>query len=109
MATILRTNFTNGEIAPTLEGQVDLKKMANSCLDMDNYGCTVHGPAEYRQGFEFVAETKDSSERSLLVPFQFSNDQTYCLEFGQAAASSNGYLRVFHQRTGALLIERQPV
>lgn len=96
MATVLRTNFTNGEIAPSLEGQADLKKLYNSVLRMENFNSTVHGPAEFRQGMKFKAETKDNSGRSLLVPFQFNNDQTYCLEFG-AVASGAGYLRVFHE------------
>lgn len=95
MATVLRTNFTNGEIAPSLEGQVDLKKLYNSVLRMENFNATVHGPAEFRQGTTFNAETKDSSGESLLIPFQFNNDQTYSLEFG-AVASGAGYLRVFH-------------
>lgn len=96
MPTVLRTNFTNGEIAPSLEGQVDLKKIYNSLVRMENFNGTVHGPAEFRQGTKFIAETKDHSGDSLLVPFQFNNDQTYCLEYG-AVASGAGYLRVFHE------------
>jgi hypothetical protein len=108
VSTVLRTNFTNGEIAPSLEGQVDLKKIYNSCLRMENFAGTVHGPAEFRQGSGFKAATKDHSARSLLIPFQFNNDQTYILEFGEAAGA--GYLRVFHQggavlTTGGLVYE----
>lgn len=79
---LIITNFTAGELSPLMEGRTDMAKYQSGCLTLENFFIYPHGPATVRPGMEFVAETKDSSKRSRLIPFQFSTEQAYILEFG---------------------------
>ena len=88
-ATPIQTNFTAGEIAPTLDGRVDLAKYANACRKMRNMFPLLHGPAVRRAGTRFVSETKSAGTVSRLIPFEFSVSQAYILEFGA------NYIRIY--------------
>jgi hypothetical protein len=55
-----------------------------------------HGSAARRSGSQFVAEVKDSSKETRLIPFEFSTTQTYMLEFGEQ------YIR-FYKDNGQIL------
>jgi hypothetical protein len=85
-------NFTAGEISPLLAGAVDLDKFVFGCKTMENFLSVPHGPASYRQGMRFIAQTKYSSKKSRLIPFEFSTTQAYILEFGDL------YIRVYKDR-----------
>ena len=49
-----------------------------------------------RPGTQFVAEVKDSTKKTRLIPFEFSTTQTYILEFGDQ------YIR-FYKDNGQIL------
>jgi len=85
-------NFTAGEISPLLAGAVNLDKFASGCQTMENFLSLTHGPASFRQGMRFIAETKTSTKKSRLIPFEFSTTQAYILEFGDL------YIRVYKDR-----------
>lgn len=87
--TGLVSNFTAGEISPKLDVRVDTKKYANGAFTLENCIVMPHGGVRKRPGTKFVAEIKDSSDDSRLIPFEFNTDQTYMLEFG------DGYIRPF--------------
>ena len=55
-----------------------------------------HGSASRRSGTQFVAEVKDSTKKTRLIPFEFSTVQTYILEFGDQ------YIR-FYKDNGQIL------
>uniref|UniRef100_A0A6M3IWH4 Uncharacterized protein n=1 Tax=viral metagenome TaxID=1070528 RepID=A0A6M3IWH4_9ZZZZ len=76
------TNFTSGEMSPRLDARVDVSKYFNACKTLYNMIVHPHGGASRRNGTHFVAETKDSSKISRLIPFQFSTEQAYILECG---------------------------
>ena len=78
----IQTNFTGGELAPRLYGRVGLNKYKNSVKTLNNMIVTPHGGARKRPGTEFIAEVKDSSEDTFLIPFQFNNTDTYMIEAG---------------------------
>ena len=82
MATPIQANFTGGEISPRLLGRVDLTKYQNSLALCDNFLCFPHGGITKRSGTRFVAEVKDSSKNTRLIPFVFSTTQAYIIEFG---------------------------
>ena len=90
------TNFTGGELSPRLDGRNDLAKYASGCKTLQNMVVYPHGAAARRPGTNFVAEVKTSSAFTRLIPFQFSTEQTYILEFG------NQYIR-FYKDSGAIL------
>jgi len=84
-----QTNFTAGELTPKLAGQVDFKKYNNGVELMENMTVFPQGGASRRYGSRFVAEVKDSSKTTRLIPFEFNIEQSYILEFG------NNYIRFF--------------
>ena len=89
-------SFTTGQISPKLRGRVDLDQYNNGVRTLQNFTIHPHGGITRRTGSEFVAETKDSSVASRLIPFEFSTAQTYILEFG------NQYIR-FYRNQGQIL------
>lgn len=95
-ASPIQNAFNAGELSPQLRGRVDLAKYRNGCEILENFIPQIFGPARKRPGTRFVRETKDSTERSRLIPFEFSTTQSFALEFG------DGYIR-FHTQGGTLL------
>ena len=90
------TNFTGGELSPRLDGRNDLQKYPTGCKTLENMIVYPHGSAARRSGTQFVAEVKDSTKETRLIPFEFSTTQTYMLEFG------NQYIR-FYKDNGQIL------
>jgi hypothetical protein len=95
------TNFTGGELSPRLDGRNDLQKYATGCKTLENMIIFPHGSAARRSGTQFVAEVKDSTKETRLIPFEFSTTQTYILEFG------NQYIR-FYKDNGQILSSGSP-
>jgi hypothetical protein len=56
---------------------------------MENFMALPHGGAMRRGGTRFINEVKNSAHTTRLIPFEFSVDQTYVLEFG------NNYIRFY--------------
>lgn len=100
-ASPIQTSFNAGEFAPSLEGRVDLGKYNSGCKAMVNMIPMVQGPARRRSGTRFVNEVKDSSDRTWLIRFEFSETQAFILEFGDE------YIR-FYTNQGQLLSGGSP-
>lgn len=83
MAVRVQANFTAGELSPALHARTDFAKYQTGAKKMFNFYCLPHGGVQNRPGTYFVAEVKDSSKRHRLIPFQFSTQQAYVLEFGE--------------------------
>ncbi len=67
------TNFTGGEIAPSLAARYDLSRYKNSVQCMENFLPNVHGNVERRPGTKFVANLGSGVENdAVLFPFSFS-------------------------------------
>lgn len=90
--THVQTNFTGGEWTPRLVGRTDISKYQNACLKLDNFIVQPHGGIIRRSGTRFVKETKFSDRKFRLIPFTFSNEQSYVIEFG------NLYIRLYRDR-----------
>lgn len=97
-----QTNFTGGEISPKLRGRVDIQPVQNGAEVLLNVLCVAQGGALRRWGLQYLAETKDSTARSRLIPFVFNNDQAYMIEAG------NGYARFFDQDGAQILSGMSP-
>ncbi len=72
-----------------MEGRTDFQKYFSGCTKLENFVVLPHGPATRRPGTYFVSEIKTSANKTRLIPFEFSTEQTYILEFG------NQYIRFF--------------
>jgi len=79
--TVIQPSFAAGEITPSLYGRVDLAKYQVALRTALNYFIRPYGGAATRAGTAFVGECVDSSAKSRLYGFQFSQVQTYVLEF----------------------------
>jgi hypothetical protein len=82
MTTMIQRSFTGGEIAPSLYARVDTVKHATGLKTCRNFMVMRHGGVTNRPGSIFITEVVDSSKRTRIIPFVFSNDQTYVLELG---------------------------
>jgi hypothetical protein len=88
-------SFAGGELAPQLFGRADLVKYQTGLATCKNFAITPQGSAENRPGFAYVNRCK--GDVAVLIPFTFSSEQTFTLEFGDQ------YIR-FHTQ-GATLLE----
>lgn len=84
-----QTAFTAGELTPHMLGRTDVTRYFSGVQTMENFVVLRQGGAQNRSGTRFVGEVKDSSAFTRLVPFEFSVEQTYAIEFG------NLYIRFF--------------
>lgn len=75
-------NFTKGCISPELEARFDLPAYQAGLRVADNVVIRRTGGVQKRMGTRFVAQAMGTSSR--LIPFQFSDEQAYALEFAQA-------------------------
>lgn len=77
---IMQTTFTGGEISPLASARIDAQRYYTCVADMTNMVAIPQGPAVRRPGTRFVAPT-DSNNVARLLPFRYSIDDVYCLEF----------------------------
>lgn len=96
MTQTIQPSFSSGELAPATYARVDLGRYFTGLRTCRNLMVMPEGGVRNRAGTRFMAETKNSALKSRLIPFQFSTEQTYILEFGV------GYIR-FYTNGGQLL------
>lgn len=89
MSLTRQPSFSAGELSPDLYGRVDLDHYQIGLRVLRNFFVNYHGGVSSRPGTRFLAEVKDSSRFTRLIPFQFNTEQTYVLEFGHQ------YMRVY--------------
>jgi hypothetical protein len=78
----LLSNFTGGELSPRLNSRVDLKKYASGCRVLENFTIVPHGGARKRSGSLFVIRQRSDADDVVLIPYQYSTEQSYVLCFG---------------------------
>ena len=81
--------FTRGEISPRLHARASLDFYRAALSKCENFVTLPHGGIRKRGGTYFAGEVKISAKKTRLVPFIFSSDQAYALEFGDQ------YIRVY--------------
>jgi len=94
--TLALTSFVSGEFSAKMDGRTDFEKYSSGVKTMENFLVHPQGAATRRVGTQFIAEVKDSSKKVRLIPFEFSTEQTYILEFGDQ------YIR-FYKDKGQIL------
>lgn len=87
-----RTNFNAGKISPRLLGRPDLAKFANGVRRSENIIFLPQGAAQRRGGFRHMRKGKYTDKAPWLMPFVFSSEQSYVLEWGDA------YLRFYKDK-----------
>lgn len=92
----LQTNFTSGEVSPYMWARTELQQYANSARQITNFVVRPQGGLLKRSGTIYVAQVKNSANYTQLVPFEYSNTDTYVIEMGA------GYYR-FYRSGGQIL------
>lgn len=96
MAQVNQPSFTGGELKPSIHGRVEISKYGVGCQVLRNFVIHAGGGVSNRGGFRYLAKAKYDDKNTILVPFQFSQTQTYMLEFGDL------YMRVW--KDGGLVL-----
>lgn len=91
----LTRSFAAGEISPLLRGRVDLVPYQTGLELCSNFVTLPQGPAKFRPGTQFLNYGAHAYAR--LIPFVYSDDQAYVIEFSAA-----GYIRI-HTLDGTVL------
>ena len=92
----LQPSFNNGEISPLLYDRVDYNKFTSSVKSGKNMFVHPQGGMSNRAGTKMLG--KANGEKVRLIPFEFSNTETYMIEFG------NEYCR-FYTTNGQVVTE----
>jgi hypothetical protein len=100
-AALLVTGFNAGEISPELLGRSDLAKYRQGVRRLRNMVVRPEGGAFRRSGTRFVAGVVDPTVRGRLLPYTFSTEAAFLLEFGdqRVRVFSNGGLVAAAART----------
>lgn len=82
MPTTIQPSFARGELSPELFGRVDTTLYGTGLATAKN--CIVHtyGGVSRRPGMRYTAPVKDHAVSPRLLPFTFSNADTYLIEMG---------------------------
>ena len=81
-ASPILASFNAGEFSPLVAAQVRFEKYQNAVETAENMIPLVQGGLTRRTGTMFVNEVKSSAVKHRLVPFEYSTEQAYILEFG---------------------------
>lgn len=90
MAPVRQSSFGAGELAPALWGRAELASYAQGLRRLRNFYVTRQGAALSRPGTRLVASSIGTAD-TRLVPFVYSDAQSYVLEVGLEGGS--GYVR----------------
>ena len=82
-------SFNGGELSPRLRGRSDIDQANTGLWTCQNFIPLAQGAVVKSPGFKYVAACKYSDKPVELIPFEFSQDQSYVLEFGDQ------YMRVY--------------
>src|SRR5712691_7728695 len=82
IARRILTNLTKGQFSPLMEGRPDLAGYFEGAKELTNFQILRQGGVTRRPGTRFIAEVKDSTKDTILIPFEVSVDNAYIVEFG---------------------------
>lgn len=92
----LKNDLTGGQISPLLARRSNADRHIKGAASMQNMTIMIQGGATSRPGTQHVAEVKDSSKFTRLLPFEFNAVETYAIEAG------DGYFRI-NKESGQVL------
>lgn len=79
--SVIQPSFASGELAPSLYARIDLARYQTGLKLCRNFYVMPYGGIKNRPGTKYIGSTK-SNEKCRLIPFEFSDEQTYALVFG---------------------------
>jgi hypothetical protein len=79
----LKTNFSSGEVSPLIVGRTDITRNQNGYAEGNNFIVQPSGGLTRRMGTIFIRGVKHPTKKTRLIPFQFSDSESFVLEFGE--------------------------
>lgn len=97
MASVTQRSFSLGEVRPQFHGRSDRDEYAHAVKRASNFIVTKDGALQKRPGTEFIAElgSRAVERRRRLIPFVFSDAQSYVLVLEAAPEGGEGWLYVY--------------
>jgi hypothetical protein len=98
MSNIPIVSFNKGLVTPHIDARVDAESYQSACRVMDNFIARMYGSAERRPGTYYINDMRAADTPTtisgvttcLLVPFVYSRDIAYVLEF------TGYYIRIYY-------------
>lgn len=81
-ADVLQQSFNVGEVSPLYYGRASEPRYKESMATCLNYVPTLQGPLLRRPGTKYLNAVKGVTYAPILIPFQYSLNTSYMLEFG---------------------------
>ena len=102
----LQTNFTGGEISPTVYGRTDLARYANAVKTAENVRIMVQGGVTSRPGTVKQDNPSSDGTPERIIPFIASTTDAYVLAFGTYTSGDlpRSYFDVY--KDGNLLVTK---
>lgn len=102
MSNIPIVSFNNGLVTPHVDARVDAPQYQSACRVLNNFIARLYGSAERRPGTYYINDTWAYTDDTdvypvygvttcLLVPFIYSRDVAYVVEF------TNYFMRVYYE------------
>ena len=82
MSGVLQPTFAAGELSPSASARTDIARYYTGLKTCRNFMVMPYGGVRNRPGTKFVCEVENSNKLTRLIPFQFNDQQTYILQFG---------------------------
>ena len=82
MTSVLQPTFAAGELSPSASARTDIARYYTGLKLCRNFMVMPYGGVRNRAGTKFIGEVADSTKLNRLIPFQFNDEQTYILQFG---------------------------
>ena len=102
-AYYMQPSFSGGEFDPKVMGRIDSERYATGLKQCENFYIHKFGSVSNRTGFLFLDNAKYSDKRCRLVPFVYSSDQSYVLEFGDQ------YIRFWNSDGTLIMADDEPL
>jgi len=81
-AYYMQPSFSGGEFDPKVMGRIDSERYATGLKQCENFFIHKFGSVSNRTGFLYLGGARYNDKRCRLIPFVYSSDQAYVLEFG---------------------------
>jgi hypothetical protein len=104
----MQTNFTAGEMAPSMDGRIDFLRYHNGVELLHNWIVKPTGGVTRRAGTYFIHGVHDHTQITYLVPFIFSREQAYVLELSPFTIRFYRNRNLIRVDPGVPLIVRTP-
>lgn len=89
---LIQATFSQGELSPKLHSRLDLEHFRKGLKRCENFVLMRHGGLRKRSGTRFLSLARNQHAPARLVPFEFSTEQSYALEW------SAGHVRFFSEQ-----------